>query len=116
MERVEGARNLAFPALMAYPLLWLGSQDWRIFRWYERGGDPSYGTYLWGYPIQQGVRSILGPHLTGYGLTALCLPLAVAAGYLSWRLVEAPALRLVSPRRRSNRPVPEPVKTTLPPP
>ncbi|QQR84851.1 MAG: acyltransferase [Flavobacteriales bacterium] len=48
--------------------------------------DISYGTYLWGYPIQQ---MLMTAHAwTPLELAALSVPLAWAAGWLSWRMVE----------------------------
>ncbi|SFP88813.1 Peptidoglycan/LPS O-acetylase OafA/YrhL, contains acyltransferase and SGNH-hydrolase domains [Amycolatopsis arida] len=62
----------------------------------------SYGTYLWGFLIQQvlaeaGVRD-------PWVLTALAIPLAYGMGLLSWNLVEKPTQRwrryLRTPRRK----------------
>lgn len=48
--------------------------------------DISYGTYLWGYPIQQ---MLMTAHAwTPLELAVLSAPLAWAAGWLSWRMVE----------------------------
>lgn len=48
--------------------------------------DVSYGTYLWGYPIQQ---VLMTAHAwRPLELAALSVPLALAAGWLSWRMVE----------------------------
>ncbi|GHF58616.1 peptidoglycan/LPS O-acetylase OafA/YrhL [Amycolatopsis bartoniae] len=73
----------------------------------EKAGDwvyGSYGTYIWAFPIQQllimaGVRNVAL-------LVALAVPLAFAAGQLSWRYVEKPTQRL---RRHLRRPAPRPV-------
>ena len=61
----------------------------------ERFGDPSYGTYLWGWPTSQVFAQFVGAgHPYGCALTAglVCLML----GYLSWHTIEKPALRLKS--------------------
>jgi peptidoglycan/LPS O-acetylase OafA/YrhL len=57
----------------------------------ERFGDASYGLYLWGYPMQQVVAHHL-PALSPLANAALGLPLAAALGFLSWHLIEKPAL------------------------
>lgn len=89
-----------FPLLMLYPLLWAGQfESTRLIR-LSRLGDPSYGVYLWGWPIQQCFRAAVGP-VSGYALTALALPVAIVAGYLSFHLLEKPAMRFF--RRRSIR-------------
>jgi peptidoglycan/LPS O-acetylase OafA/YrhL len=54
-------------------------------------GDPSYGVYLWAFPIQQiVVESIHG--VDPWGVTAVAGVLSLTAGVLSWRLVERRAL------------------------
>lgn len=58
----------------------------------NRRTDISYGVYLYAWPIQK----LLILHLPGIApmaLTALALPLAVIAGFLSWHLVEKVAIR-----------------------
>ena len=61
-----------------------------------RYGDLSYGTYLWAFPLQQlAVSALGGPWWLNL---AASLPPILALAWLSWHLVEAPALRL-KPRR-----------------
>jgi peptidoglycan/LPS O-acetylase OafA/YrhL len=60
-------------------------------------GDCSYGMYLWGFPIQQVVATILIRYEvtpTPMLIFMLALPLAILAGVLSWRYIEKPALSL----------------------
>ncbi len=73
----------------------------RCVTWFRRN-DGSYGTYLYGFPIQQtlafaGVSAVLGP----FGFAALAFALAYPLGLLSWWCVERPALRLKDIRFRS---------------
>lgn len=68
---------------------------WLAYRYPQRGGphaDPSYGVYLYGFPVQQLWISAL-PGLSPLALTALALPVAWLLGRLSWGWIEAPALR-----------------------
>lgn len=57
-----------------------------------RFGDLSYGTYLWGFPLQQLL-------IAGFGwqnpllIFGASLPLTLLAAALSWRFIEQPALR-----------------------
>lgn len=52
--------------------------------------DISYGTYLWGYPIQQ---ALMTAHpWSPFELAALSVPIAWFAGWLSWQAVERPFL------------------------
>lgn len=85
--------NYIFPFLIAYPVLWVGQQNRTIFTQYSRWGDPSYGIYLWGWPVTQILRGVDGPDWSGYSLTAIALPLTIALGYASWHYIEAPSLR-----------------------
>lgn len=59
----------------------------------DRFGDLSYGSYLYGYPVQQMLVTLFPlwtPHLLFLPTLLVVLPLAAA----SWWLVEKPALRL----------------------
>lgn len=66
------------------------------------GGDPSYGMYLWGWPLTQMLRGLVAPDWNGYALAALAIPASLLAGYASWFLIERPVLRLID-RRRARR-------------
>ena len=65
----------------------------------RKHGDPSYGIYLYAWPVQQVVvaAGVTAP-LVVFGIAA---PVAVALGYASWFLVERRAMRLM--RRRTRR-------------
>lgn len=69
----------------------------------DRFGDPSYGIYLWGWPIQQMVVT-LAPGITPWANFLVSAPLAIAMGVASWHLVEKPCLSLKGkigfPRKR----------------
>jgi peptidoglycan/LPS O-acetylase OafA/YrhL len=78
-------------ASLAYFCFWFAYRTPRIR--IERFGDPSYGIYLWGWPAQQVVVE-LAPRLSAFQNFLVSLVLAVVMGYVSWRLVEKPALRL----------------------
>ncbi len=55
--------------------------------------DLSYGTYLWGWPVQREVLALTHVH-SAVALFAIAAPIALAIGALSWVFVEKPALRL----------------------
>jgi peptidoglycan/LPS O-acetylase OafA/YrhL len=62
---------------------------WRATGW----GDPSYGCYLLSFPIQQMIvrnytHGVAGRTMSPYSLFAVSLPISLAAGYMSWHLVE----------------------------
>ncbi|HUK58536.1 MAG TPA: acyltransferase [Stellaceae bacterium] len=66
-----------------------------------RFGDLSYGLYIYGWPVEQLTVRALGGAAPGWEVFALALPATAAVAFLSWHLVEAPALRL-KPRARGN--------------
>lgn len=77
---------------IAYVCLWLGSV--LPLQRIGRRNDVSYGVYVYGFPIQQllAVAGILTSNTVLYVLATLALVIPLA--WLSWRLVEQPALRL----------------------
>ena len=71
----------------------------------KRWAYGSYGTYLWGFVIQQ---MIVHAGVTDeWVLAALAVPVAYVAGVLSWRYVEEPTQQLRSFIRKRAEPVPE---------
>lgn len=68
-----------------------------------RYGDLSYGIYLYGWPIEQTVRYLLGDAATWWLVFLIALPLAILAALISWRFVEKPALLFSGSRRPSYR-------------
>lgn len=64
-----------------------------------RFGDPSYGIYLYGFPVQQALFSLGGSHMGPLHNTLYATPIVVVLAYLSWHVVEKRALSL-KPRKR----------------
>jgi peptidoglycan/LPS O-acetylase OafA/YrhL len=96
----DRAGSILFPVLMTYPLLYCGFLEWPWLSKVRALGDPSYGMYLWGWPMQQVLRSMIGAGWSGYAFAALCVPIALGLGYVSWFVVERPVLaRARRPRR-----------------
>lgn len=80
--------------LVAYITIWVGVIDYRR-TFIIRGGDYSYGIYLYHMTLQQVIVSL--GILTWYAVFGVSLSLVTAVAAMSWRLVEKPALSL---RRR----------------
>ena len=89
---------VVLPAAVTYTLFWLATASTpRSHRFKQLvGGDYSYGTYLYGAPIQQLVAwALIGTGAAHAPLVqfAISAPLAIAAGAASWHLVERRFLR-----------------------
>lgn len=84
--------HLAMPLALPYAVLFLAAR--LPFQKVERWGDFSYGIYIFSFPIQQ-LLAHFGLHRAGFAAyLAGSVVLSIAAGMLSWWLVEKPALRL----------------------
>ena len=75
---------------LPYVVLCFGRLAMPVLRRAGRFGDLSYGLYLYAFPVQQVIVATM-PRNEHPILTCMLLTLPLAA--LSWRLVEAPALR-----------------------
>jgi peptidoglycan/LPS O-acetylase OafA/YrhL len=63
-------------------------------------GDVSYGIYVYAFPVQQSVAAIWGA-IDPLLMMAIAFPVTYGLAFLSWRLIERPALalkRFVAPR------------------
>ena len=80
------------PIALTYAFLWLAFT--LPFARFDTKGDFSYGTYIYAYPVQQGL-ALLRLHEEGFVLYFTCsLLLTSVLAFLSYRLIEAPCLRL----------------------
>lgn len=87
-----GQLMVLFPILAAYPVIYLGLSESISLGNATKFGDLSYGTYLYGWPVEQVVQGVMGKSLSPWSLFAVSLPIAMACGWLSWHLVEKRAL------------------------
>jgi peptidoglycan/LPS O-acetylase OafA/YrhL len=90
-----------FPLFGCYLVLWLALTPRLPVIPAARFGDLSYGIYIYGWPVEQGVIWLLGGRAVWWQVFLLALPTAAALAFLSWHLVESPALRLKPKTRRS---------------
>ena len=87
-----GAFGLIAPIALSYAFLWLAFT--LRFGRFETKGDFSYGVYIYAFPVQQGL-SLLRLHEEGFVFYFTCSLLMTAVlAFLSYRLIEAPCLRL----------------------
>jgi peptidoglycan/LPS O-acetylase OafA/YrhL len=90
-----GWKVIGFAAL-PYFLLWVAAALPKQVQWIGQKNDYSYGIYLYGFLIQQ-TTAYFGLHLLGIApWTAMCIALAFGMAWLSWNLIERPALSLKS--------------------
>ncbi len=85
------ARFLVWPIL----IIAIGSRSVRQ-NWFHSIGDPSYGIYLYGFPVAQTVTA-LWPQLPFWTNLAVTIATATVLGYASWRYIESRALRYKRP-------------------
>lgn len=83
-----------FPLFAAYPLICLATAQRFRLPSLKRFGDVSYGMYLYGWPVEQVARAVLGESASWWEIFAVSLPAAALLGFLSWHLLEKRALRL----------------------
>jgi peptidoglycan/LPS O-acetylase OafA/YrhL len=114
---------LGYPAL-AYLCLYLAVRLPIVS--FDKYGDFSYGTYIYAFPIQQ-LLALYGMQRHGiWAFMAASLLLATAAAFVSWHVVEKPAMKLknwtpkrslkrpTGPPAPDERPATEPVSVTKP--
>lgn len=95
---------------LAVPLGWLvvpysviafGTRSTPVIRRAGRFGDVSYGTYLWGFVVQQTVNVVCGILPLWLDLLVV-VPLTLGIAWISWHVVEKRALAL-KPAATSSR-------------
>ena len=77
-----------------------------------RPGDLSYGVYVYAFPAQQVAAYVWGPRLGPLGMFGLVAIPVYALALVSWRLIEAPALRLKPQAKRTADQPPALVRAT----
>ena len=98
-EWIRAAAMIAIP----YLVLILAYRTPRSVSVITRPGDLSYGIYVYAFPAQQVAAYAFGPKLGPFGMLAVVALPVYGLAFLSWGLIEAPALRL-NPQREDRRP------------
>ena len=109
--------GLVAPIALSYAFMCLAF--WLPIRHFDARGDFSYGTYIYAFPVQQGLV-LLAVHRAGFAMYFICTVLiTLSLAVLSYRFIEAPSLRwkdVLFPRfRNSTRSRPEraPAETSV---
>lgn len=84
------------PAGLAYATLYFGLHTRTVRVPLIGSADLSYGTYIYGFLVEQAVVNVLGGSAPTAVVFGLGLPVTLGCALLSWRFVEYPALRLKS--------------------
>ncbi|AWD23665.1 acyltransferase family protein [Fuscovulum blasticum] len=87
--------------LVPYVTLSFGHAHNARFSWVEKLGDMSYGTYLYGFLVQQIIAQMIGTPGAHWTNFIASVPPTLILGFLSWHLVEKPAMAL-KPRKGSH--------------
>ncbi len=85
---------LLFPLFGCYLALWLALTPRLPVIPAARFGDLSYGLYIYGWPVEEAASWLSGGRAAWWQVFAIALPATAALAFLSWHLVESPALRL----------------------
>jgi peptidoglycan/LPS O-acetylase OafA/YrhL len=96
----EGTRAgmLVVHAALPYLVIWAAQLRVGWMNRFGRGGDFSYGMYLYAFPVQQTLAWVGGAAWPYAAYLAACFLLCLACAVASWHGIEHPALRL-KPRR-----------------
>ncbi|HEY5895063.1 MAG TPA: acyltransferase [Chthoniobacterales bacterium] len=86
------AFELSFSIFGAYALFYLAFSKTIKLHHFGKYGDLSYGIYLFGCPIQGLAMLYLGKSIGFYGTLFASLAIIIPIAFLSWHLVEKPAL------------------------
>jgi peptidoglycan/LPS O-acetylase OafA/YrhL len=78
---------------LPFAILYVATSATPYIRRAGRWGDPSYGIYLFAFPIQQTIILYLWPQGGFWYTLALALLITVACAYASWHLIEKQALK-----------------------
>ncbi len=96
---------LLFPLFGCYLALWLALNPRLPPIPAARFGDLSYGLYIYGWPVEATMVRLLGGHACWWQVFGLGLPVTAMIAFLSWHLIEQPALRLKPGSRHRPGPI-----------
>ncbi|RYH17178.1 MAG: acyltransferase, partial [Alcaligenaceae bacterium] len=90
---IIGWRHTAMLLGLPFLIIYAGTCQTPIIHRAGRFGDPSYGIYLFAFPVQQTVIAYLWPEAGFWQTLALAIFFTLALAYASWHLIEKQALK-----------------------
>jgi peptidoglycan/LPS O-acetylase OafA/YrhL len=90
---------VVYNVVLAYILFWIAYIPAGAIRSFNRLGDYSYGTYIYAFPIEQSVATLI-PGVSVGVLALISLLLTLLFAVLSWHFIEKRALALKGNPRR----------------
>ncbi|MFG5777012.1 acyltransferase family protein [Comamonas sp. J-3] len=91
---INGYHFLALLISVPALTIGLGKESTPVLNKFGRFGDPSYGIYLYAYPVQQTMLNFFYPTLNFYISMLFSAVITVTLAYISWQIIEKSALRL----------------------
>lgn len=91
-------------AFLGFGLVWLSTFGFGRLRGLTNANDYSYGTYIYSYPVTQAILAA-SPGISPVMLVGLSLAITLVLAFLSWELIERPALALVRRWRKQESPL-----------
>lgn len=98
---------------LPYLVLYLAYAPIPGYKAYNKFGDYSYGMYIYAFPVQQFIAKAI-PGISAWRIFPLAMGATFALAFLSWHLIEQPALRLKSARAAQRGFGPDPGSCLLP--
>jgi peptidoglycan/LPS O-acetylase OafA/YrhL len=93
-----GQMLFAFALLGGYLTIYLATSGRIVLPRAGRYGDLSYGLYIYGWPVESMVAHAYGGAATWWQVFLIGTAISLLLAFLSWHLVERPALRLKGAR------------------
>lgn len=96
----SGYPHTANLLILPFLTIALGTQSTPVVSKFGRWGDPSYGIYLFAFPVQQTVIMSMMPEADFYGSMFVSAAITILLAYASWHLIEKQAIKF-KPKRKS---------------
>jgi peptidoglycan/LPS O-acetylase OafA/YrhL len=80
--------------MIFWPYIVIGVGISFSFQKFHKLGDPSYGLYIYAFPIQQAISMTMGSNFSVYGLFFSSFIITFIFSMISWNFIEKPMLKL----------------------